>query len=101
MHRQVVPYATPAPRPHVRVWAGAALLLASLGLIGLGGCFLIGVMMLVNPAAGFGPAKSPNTTPAEYVLMALLYVLAFACFSAAALLMVIGVRWLWRIVHHG
>ncbi len=41
----VLPYSTDAPSPKARIWAAAIVLLGGLALVGLGGCFLIGVMI--------------------------------------------------------
>jgi hypothetical protein len=74
--------------------------LAGLALIGLGGCFLVGVLSLVTSMSPSVNAAAPAIpSPSHYVLMAVLYALAFACFAAAAFLLVLGVRWLYRIMH--
>ena len=81
-----------------RVWAAALLLSAGWCLIFLGGCFLIGVLTIVNPGA-MGQAANNAPLPAEaYVLMWVLYALAFACLAAAVFLSVVGVRGLWRVL---
>ena len=77
-----IPYGTETASPNARVWAAAVLLLASLGLILLGGCFMIGVLILTT---------APNAarwTVRHDVLMVVLYGLAFACFGSAAVLFV-------------
>jgi len=63
------------------------MLASGLGLILLGGCFLIGVMMLVGPPDW----TSPSTVAAD-LLMWVLYACTFSCFAGAAWLMVSGVR---------
>ncbi|SRR5690349_1779297 len=79
-----------APRPGsaARVWAGAVILAGALGLIVLGGCFLIGVLDLVRTA----DAVAAGT------LITILYVMAFSCFAAAAVLLGIGLWGLARVL---
>ena len=95
-----VPYATPAPRPAAKVWAGASILFGGLCLILLGGCFLIGVMGVVeslgfNPGA---PASPPPLTAPQMILMIALYLIAFASFAGAVLLLFIGTRGLLKVM---
>ena len=78
-----------------RVAAGAVLLIASIGLAGLGGCFLVGALVLVTNE--FSAAPRP-LTPEEASLLSVLYGLAFACFAAAAVLAVLTVFGLGRIL---
>jgi hypothetical protein len=80
-----------------RVWAGAVIIAGGLGLIVLGGCFLYGVLELVKPHA-FNPALHEGASTAVSVLMVILYVMAFACFAGAAVLLVIGLWGLTRIL---
>ncbi len=42
-----IAYATPVARPGTRVFAASMILFGGLVLIGLGGCFMIGVMIIV------------------------------------------------------
>jgi hypothetical protein len=95
-----IPYAQPVGREAPRVWAGAAIMLAGLALIVLGGCFLIGIMMIINPLA-FGFAVSPPTTytGGQWALMLLLGLLALGCFAAAVLLLVTGLRGLLSVLN--
>jgi hypothetical protein len=98
-----VPYATPAPKPGAKVWAGAAILFGGLCLILLGGCFLIGVMGLVHPASmSFAPngaqAPQPRLTAPQTLLMAMLYLLAFASFAGAAWMLAVGTRGLLKVM---
>jgi hypothetical protein len=80
-----LPYATPSARPGSPVAAGVWITLAGLMLIGLGGCFLIGVMICsLNPNAA--------TSPPGMGFIIVLYVMAFLCFIAAVWLMVLGIR---------
>ena len=87
------------PRVGPRAWAGAAILAAGVALIGLGGCFLIGVMNIVNPQALLGnPSLQPGMTGADLMLITILYLLAFACFGAAGTLLFFGTRGLLRVM---
>jgi hypothetical protein len=95
----LLPYAIPAPRPGARAWAGAAIIFGGLGLVGLGGCFLIGVLSLVTPAPFASMAAQSSLTSAQLLLMSTLYVLAFACFAGAAALLFIGTRALLRVMN--
>ena len=90
-----LPYATMPPRQGGRVWAGAAILFAGVCLVVPGGCFLIGVLLLVSPnafAANAGNAASTGMGAPAVSLMYVLYFLAFACFAGAAALIVVGTR---------
>ena len=95
----LLPYAIPAPRPGARAWAGAAIVFGGLGLVGLGGCFLIGVLSMVTPPAFASVTMQSRLTPAQMVLMTTLYVLAFACFAGGAALLFIGTRALLRVMN--
>ena len=93
-------YATLAPRVGSRGWAGAAVILGGLCLVVLGGCFLIGVLMLVtridfngNTAAVPAPLTGP-----QGALMVVLYLLAFASFAGAVAMLVAGTRGLLRFM---
>jgi len=95
-----IAYASVAPpRVGPRAWAGAAILVAGIALIGLGGCFLMGVMNIVNPSALLGnPNLQPGVSGADYFLEFVLYLLAFACFAGAATLLFVGTRGLLRVM---
>lgn len=82
-----LPYATPAPVSGSPVAAGIWITLAGLALIGLGGCFLIGVMI-----CSFNIGQGPGFVGANTAFIILLYALAFLSFIAAVLLMVLGIR---------
>jgi hypothetical protein len=73
-----------------RVWAGAVLLMAGLGLIVLGGCFLYGVLELLRLAGA--------DSVASWVLQVVLYVVAFICFAGAAVQLTVGSYGLVRIL---
>ncbi len=91
----VIGYASPRPQAP-RVWAAAVTMLSGLGLVALGGCFLIGVLMIVTPM-GFS-ATPPPVSRSGYLLMVVLYALAVLSFCGAAALIVVGLRGLWRIM---
>ena len=92
-----IAYASVAPRTNARVWAGAAIVMAGLALVVLGGCFLIGVL-LIN-TNGFSIAGGPPALPPRsVVLMVVLYALALWSFGAAGFLMVTGVRGLYHVL---
>src|SRR5437016_11065082 len=79
-------YATDAPSTTTRVWAAAVLLLGAIALVILGGCFLIGVLILMQ-----GNLLNGTTLPwhaRTYLFCGILYLMAFACFSFAALLFI-------------
>jgi hypothetical protein len=71
----------------------------SLALVGLAGCFLIGILGLVRPEIFVG-GPSPDTpvtlSSEEQGLMFTLYGFAFASLLGAAVLFVLGVGWLCR-----
>ena len=94
-----VPYAVPAPRPGARAWAGAAIVFGGLGLVALGGCFLIGVLSIVSVPNFAGNTPATALTPAQIMLMTVLYLLAFICFGGAATLLFIGTRALLRVIN--
>ena len=92
-----IAYATPSPRGSSPVLAGAAILLGGLGLVGLGGCFLIGVLIVTeaareNQVQGLGGLTTPMV-----VLLCVLYLAAAACFAGAVTLVVIAIRALLRV----
>jgi hypothetical protein len=81
-----------------RVWAGSVLLVSSLVLVGLGGCFLIGVLGVLRPELFAGApngqvAPRPESLSGEELgLMFTLYAFAFASFLGAVLLFLLGFR---------
>ncbi len=91
-----ITYATPAPRLGPRVWAGAAIVLAGLALIVLGGCFLVGVMLTVSQ--GFNMTATRPLTGNQLGLVFILYTLAFASFGGALWLLFIGLRGLLHVL---
>jgi hypothetical protein len=90
-------YEIPAGRPRSRTWAAVAILLGGLALVGLGGCFLIGVMIIIEPQSFFGPLAKAPLTGREIAFVAILCALAIACFAAAALMLFLGTRALLRV----
>ena len=91
-----VSYATPGPRPGAKAWAGAAIIVGGLGLVGLGGCFLVGVLSMVSPQSF--TAAAGMFTAAQILLMTVLYLLAFLSYAGAALLLFVGTRELLRLM---
>jgi len=85
--------APPPPSRAPRVWAGAILLLAGLGLIVLAGCFLIGdILLIADPVM-------PGEEGFMHVLFLLLLVIALCCLAGAGILFVLAVRGLLRIMN--
>jgi hypothetical protein len=67
-----------------------------LGLLALGGCFLVGVMMLVAPSTmGGTPFLASLGTNA---LLAILYALAIACLIGAFGILAIALRKLLKLL---
>jgi hypothetical protein len=92
-----------ASAPWSGVAAGAALLLASLGLVVLAGCFLIGVLGVL----GHWPTLTPNSSPppqavvlteSDQVALRVLYAAAAACAVGALVLAVLGTAGLRRVL---
>jgi len=92
-------YATPGAKT-ASAGPGVALIFGALGLIFLGGCFLIGVMDINSLAGGFGPAPVTPLPKAagQIVLEIVLYLIAFCCFAGALFLFVTAIRWLRKLV---
>ena len=85
----MVPYATPMRGTRGSATSAAAVIaLVGLGLILLGGCFLIGVLITIT-----------NTlmTPGRQFFVAVLYAVSFACFGGALWLLVLSVGRLWKL----
>ena len=98
---ETISYAQNTPLSGGRVWAAAVLVMTGLGLIALGGCFLVGVLMLFNPSLTFGPSPTgANTTPAwtwgDYLFAGVLSLLAAICFVCAAWMLWLTARGLLR-----
>ena len=84
-------YATPTRGGVAGV--GFALIFGGLGLILLGGCFLIGVMIIANITSGvsFNGLPRGMSVP-QMLLTGVLYVASFASFGGGAWLIVLSVR---------
>ena len=97
-------YAILEPRAGAKVWAAAVIIAAGLALIVLGGCFLIGVMIVLSGNIGvmgpMGPAKSVWPI-SVYIYLGVLYLLAFGCFTFAVVLVFSGLRNLYRLLRGG
>ena len=95
-----VPYATPASSSAThghRVFAGVSILLGGLGLVVLGGCFLIGVMLISTH--GFNTvANGMPLNFASRMLLVVLYVLATISFVCATLVILAALRGLFRVL---
>ena len=92
---QTLSYASPrSPETehHRSIAGGAVLLFVGLGLIFLGGCFLLGIVS-VHSNSGFGAYV--YWPLALRVMPWLLYALALACFSGAVWMLRAGVRWIY------
>jgi len=86
------------PRPlWPRVWAGAAMLMGGLTLLVIGGCFLIGIMILLGNF-GYLPVHSQLTSE-QTILECVLYVLSFLSLAGGVVVIVISVRNLIRVIN--
>ena len=93
-----ISYATPLDRPAgPRVWAGAAIAFAGLGLLVIGGCFLIGVMFITSGT--FAALAPGGLTANQRALVTVLYTLSVPAFIGGACVLVIGLRGLLRVLH--
>lgn len=84
-----IEYATPSPGGR-SYWPAAIFCGTGLGLIGLGGCFLIGVMIMTNAGNTVMAASTP--TPPALLLLITLFLMAFVCFISAAAMIYQGVQ---------
>lgn len=71
-------------------WGAGILALVGLGLIGLGGCFLIGVLAVHSPQVFLPNATPTPLTWGSILFVIILYALAGLCFVNAGLI-------LWRL----
>jgi len=97
--KQMLSYAAAAQPTGWRVWAAAVLAATGLVLIALGGCFLIGVLVLFYPSLAFGPTTvhlTPTWSWGTYLFASVLWVLAMICFISAAWLLWVSVSGLLR-----
>ena len=93
-----IAYATPPPRAGPNAWAGEAILLGGLGLVFLGGCFLIGALVVTETARENMVQGLGGLTRSMVVLLCVLYLATLACFAGAAALIVTATRALLRMV---
>jgi hypothetical protein len=93
-------YASATERVGARVLAGAAIVFGGLGLIVIAGCFLVGVLSIVQPQVFFGPftPAGASLSPAQTTLMVVLYLMAFASAAGGVTMIVIGSRGLLRVM---
>jgi hypothetical protein len=87
-------YATPTPPRGTRVGAGFALVFGGLGLVILGGCFLIGVLII-------NQAHQISGNPlgfSDVVLQCVLYVSALASFGGAGWILILATRGLLAVL---
>jgi hypothetical protein len=87
-------YATPTPARGARVGAGFALVLGGLGLVVLGGCFLIGVLIINQAHQISGNALQFS----DVVLECILYVSAVASFGGAGWILTLATRGLLAVL---
>jgi hypothetical protein len=95
----------PRNRDVPRVWAGVVLMFAGLVLVVLGGCFLIGVMLVLNPnmlapspAVAAAPPARTWEAPDVFLYVSL-HVLAAACFAGAVVVLFVGSRGLLHVLY--
>jgi len=90
-------YATPAAS-RTNVAAACAVVFCGLALIVIGGCFLIGVMMVVSNGFAMAGSNGVPLLPRQVMLLLVLYLLAFVCFAVAGWLMFRGLRGLFQLM---
>src|SRR5690349_11408209 len=95
----LAPDEQPEPRLAPRVWAGAILMVASLGFFVIGGCFALGILVLLNPSGLNGNPAPSALSGEETTLLVTLYVLAGLSVVAAAVLFLLGMVGLVRVLH--
>ena len=93
-----IEYEPPRPPVGSRVMAAVGMTVAGLVIVGFGGCFLIGVMIQLNPQMVFGPAITTPWTPADWFFHAVLYLMSFACFAKGSWLVFRGTGALGRVI---
>lgn len=90
-----LPYASAPYQQTKPATVGFLLGLLGLGLIFLGGCFMIGIMVMqfADSSAGFGNSAQPTYwTTARVAFVILLYCCAFGCFGGGAVIIKRGVQ---------
>ena len=83
-----------------KIWASAVLMFGGLAMVVLGGCFLIGVMLIItNNFCFLSPPTGSATelTLSQQTFVKVLYALSFSCFGVAATLIVTAVKKLIRL----
>ena len=80
-----------------RALAGGFILFGGLGLVGLGGCFLIGILITIQHMGFNGVVQQMPLTPSEIVFVAVLSLLSLMSLCGAALLLYLGTRTLLRV----
>jgi hypothetical protein len=81
------------------VLAGAVVAITGVGLLVVGGCFLMGVLAIVSPQVIFPAATRVALSPGEISLICVLYLAAFVAFAGGGTLVVLAARRLLRILH--
>lgn len=78
------------------IWAGAVLMVGTLGMVTLGGGFLLGVMIIASQYAAICQqvtlSGAIELSVAESNLIRILYICAFASFGTAAFLLYQAVK---------
>jgi hypothetical protein len=83
-----------------KIWVSAVLMVGGLAMVVLGGCFLIGVMLVITNGFGISSLSTCSATEltlSEQTFVKVLYALSFTCFGVAATLMVTAVKRLIRL----
>ena len=91
MSQSQVGTVTTTPGRALSVQVGSVLLFAGLGLIVLGGCFLIGIWIMIG-THGIDAQTETAWSKQSMILMISLYALAAACLLGSVALIVLGVR---------
>jgi hypothetical protein len=83
-----------------RVWAGAILMASSVLFLLLGGCFAVGILILLDPTGvNGGQTTPPDLSPDQQIFLLALYVLAAMSVLASGMLFFIGILGLVRILY--
>lgn len=69
-----------------KLWGAAVLMIGGLGLIFLGGCFTVGIMIMTDALSHV------QWTRGMYTLYTIVYVMAFACFLGGTPLIYLAAR---------
>jgi drug/metabolite transporter superfamily protein YnfA len=90
-HDSQLAYATPVP--YRNYWPSAILCFTAVAMFVVGGCFLIGVMILTNQAMVTPwAATTAQLRPAQMMLLITLYACCAVCMIAGVTLLFLGVR---------